>query len=302
MKLKQLFLKVEDSLKQVQVAEPHRTVVWIFCDVLGCDPSYLIAQEDLLLDGEQIDQILRAAARCASYEPVQYVTRHTEFRGLYIHVSPDVLIPRPETEQLVDVALESVRAGSEFRVLDIGTGSGCIALAVKQMLPHAEVTACDVSHAALAVAKKNAAHHEFCIQFIQADLLAGDFVDRVGTGYDLILANPPYIPDHERQSLPRMVRAYEPHVALFCGQDPLRFYRAVLDHLTRGLLHPTGVLALETHSDSADAVAALLNQTEPWQAHVQKDFGGLPRFILAASQRKILSPCEYTGTQLDLNE
>ena len=147
-----------------------------------------------------------------------------------------------------------------FRVLDIGTGSGCIALAIKQAIPDASLTACDISRSALRIAKANATQNGLEIQCIAADQLATDFINSVGGGYDLVIANPPYIPDHERLGLPRMVRDYEPETALFCGEDPLKFYRAISRHIADGLLDRGGILALETHADYAQSIGTLLEQ------------------------------------------
>lgn len=287
MKIKELFKEIEGLLEQAGLSDPRRTGVWIFCDVLQCRPAYLISHEDARLERDHAAKILQMAERCAAHEPVQYVTGYTEFRGLHLQLSPQVLIPRPETEQLVDVALETVGRELSFRILDIGTGSGCIALAMKQAIPDADVTACDISRSALRIAKANATQNGLEIQCVAADLLATDFVSSVGSGYDLVIANPPYIPDHERSELPRMVRDYEPETALFCGEDPRKFYRAISRHIADGLLGHRGVLALETHADYAESVGILFEQHGGLQVQVKQDFAGLPRFVLARSSRKL---------------
>ena len=277
MRVRDLFLHTEQKLKQSGLLQAHRIAVWIFCDVLDCDPAHLIACDDVQMEPKNTEKILTAVARCATHDPVQYVTGSTEFRGLHLHLSPDVLIPRPETEQLVEIALETTVSSLPARILDIGTGSGCIALAVKQARPDADVAACDISTVALKVAQRNADHHGLQIRMIHADLLAQDFVTAVGTGYELIIANPPY----ERSELPRMVRNYEPEIALFCGRDPLIFYRMIAKHLRAGLLRREGVLALETHSNYTDLVGTLLRKDKNLDVHIKQDLAGLPRFILA---------------------
>ncbi len=291
MKIKELFQEIEGLLEQAGLSDPRRTGVWIFCDVLQCRPAHLISHGDDRLEQAHAAKILQMAERCAAHEPVQYVTGHTEFRGLHLQVSPQVLIPRPETEQLVEVALEAIGKKLPFRVLDIGTGSGCIALAMKQAIPDADVTACDISRSALRIAKANATQNGLEIQCIVADLLTTDFIRSVGSGYDLVIANPPYIPDPERSGLPRMVRNYEPEAALFCGEDPLKFYRAISRHIADGLLDHRGVLALETHADYAESVGILFEQYRGLQVQVKQDFAGIPRFVLARSSRK-LSPAQ----------
>lgn len=287
MRIKELFQEVEGLFEQAGLPDPRRTGIWIFCDVLQCRPAHLISHEDDRLKQEQVAEISAMAERCAAHEPVQYVTGHTEFSGLHLQLSSQVLIPRPETEQLVEIALEAVGRELPFRVLDIGTGSGCIALAMKQAIPDADVTACDISRSALRIAKANATQNGLEIQCIVADLLTTDFVSSVGSGYDLVIANPPYIPDHERSGLPRMVRDYEPEEALFCGEDPLKFYRAISRHIADGLLGHRGVLALETHADYAESVGILFEQHRGLQVQVKQDFAELPRFVRAKFLRKL---------------
>ena len=290
--IKELFREVEELLEQAGLSDPRRAGVWIFCDVLQCKPAHLISHEDDRLKHDDVAEISAMTARCAAHEPVQYVTGYTEFRGLHLRVSSQVLIPRPETEQLVEIALEAVGRELPFRVLDIGTGSGCIALAIKQAIPDASVTACDISGSALRIAKANATQNGLEIQCIAADLLATDFVNSVGSGYDLVIANPPYIPNHERSGLPRMVRNYEPETALFCGEDPLKFYRAISGHVADGLLGRGGILALETHADYAESTGTLFEQHRGLQVQVKQDFAGLPRFVLAKFPRKLSSAQE----------
>ncbi len=280
MYIKTIFREVENLLEQASAPFPRRTAVWILCDIVRCSPAHLISREGDRLDQNHIIRIRDAAQRCAAHEPVQYVLGHTEFSGLRLYLSPAVLIPRPETEQMIEVALEAVGSGSTLKVLDIGTGSGCIALSIKHALPAAQVTACDISDTALQIAKKNATENGLDISFIMADLLSHDFVHTVGTGYDLVVANPPYIPDSEHSQLPRVVRDYEPGIALFCGDDPLAFYRAIAESLGTGLLSQGGTLVLETHVDYTDSVGMLLQQKDVSQVQIKPDFAGLPRFVI----------------------
>ncbi len=280
MYIKTIFREVENLLEQASIPSPRHTAVWILCDIIRCSPAHLISREGDRLDQNHIIRIREAAQRCAAHEPVQYVLGHTEFSGLRLYLSPAVLIPRPETEQMIEVALEAVGSGSTLKVLDIGTGSGCIALSIKHALPAAQVTACDISDTALQIAKKNAKKNGLDIRFIMADLLSHDFVHTVGTGYDLIIANPPYILDGERSQLPRIVRDYEPGIALFCGDDPLVFYRAIAERLGTGLLSQGGTLVLETHVDYTDSVGMLLQQKDVSQVQIKPDFAGLPRFVI----------------------
>ena len=283
MHIKTIIQEVEHLLEQAGVPSPRRTAVWILCDIIGCSPTHLISREGDRLDHNQIIRIREAAQRCSAHEPVQYVLGYTEFCGLRLRISPAVLVPRPETEQMIEIALEAVEPGGTLKVLDVGTGSGCIALSMKHALPAAQVTACDISAPALQIARENAKKNGLDIRFIIADLLSGGFVHKVGTGYDLVIANPPYIPDSERAQLPRMVRDYEPGIALFCGEDPLAYYRAIVDKLGSGLLDQGGMLVLETHVDYAAPVGMLLQQeNDVSQVQIKPDLAGLSRFVLAS--------------------
>ncbi len=281
MHVKGIFREVEKLLEQANVPSPRRTAVWILCEIIRCSPTHLISHENDQLGRNQVIRIREAAQRCAAHEPVQYVLGYAEFCELHLRVSPEVLIPRPETEQMIEIALEAVGPDCTLRILDIGTGSGCIALSMKHALPTAQVTACDISAPALQIARENAKKNALDVKFIIADLLSCEFVRTVGTGYNLVVANPPYIPDSERLRLPRMVRDHEPGIALFCGDDPLAFYRAIADKLGSGLLRQGGTLVLETHVDHADSVGMLLRQRKDVsQVQVKPDLAGLSRFVL----------------------
>lgn len=283
MRVKELFRKVEALLGQSSIPDSYRTAVWIFRDVLQCESSHLISHAENQVDRKDATRILSMAERCATHEPVQYVTGSTEFRGLQLQLSPQVLIPRPETEQLVEIALEAGRQEVPLRILDIGTGSGCIALAVKHALPDASVTACDISRSALRVAKTNAVKNGLEVQLIVADLSSKSFVSLVGGGYNLVIANPPYIPNREYLGLPRMIRDYEPETALLCGDDPLKFYRLIASHLALGLLEQRGTLALEVHADYAESVGELFWQHRGLNIQKKHDLAGHPRFVIVKS-------------------
>ncbi len=280
MRVKNLMIKVVDQLRSSEVQHPHRTAKWIFCDVLDCSATHLIAHDDLSIDTSQISQVLRMTERCATHEPIQYVVGYTEFCGLNLNLSPDVLIPRPETEQLVELSISAVKPSDIGHVLDIGTGSGCIALAIKHRKQNANVTGCDISKSALSIAKINAEKLDISLSLIHADVLSQSFVNQVGRGYDLVVSNPPYVPDYERSQLPRMVRDFEPSRALFCGNDPMKYYQAIAYRLHDGLLNERGVLILETHSDYAGLVSDLFEKESQYQVEIRHDLNGMPRFVI----------------------
>ncbi|MEO1480418.1 MAG: peptide chain release factor N(5)-glutamine methyltransferase, partial [Bacteroidota bacterium] len=180
-------------------------------------------------------------ARRLAREPLQNVTGEAHFYGLALRVEPAVLIPRPETEEVVEAALKTIADADAPWVLDIGTGSGAIALAVKHERPDAEVFAVDVSAEALDVAMRNAQRLGLDVAFVHADLFDPRFTERVENRFDLVLSNPPYVPDDELDTLQPEVRDFEPEGALVTGGDPLRFYRA-LAVVGAELLKPSGWL------------------------------------------------------------
>ena len=191
--------------------------------------------------------------RLLAGEPVQYVTGIADFYGLQLRVTPDVLIPRPETEELVEWILENHPGGSPKRVIDLGTGSGCIALALKARRPEWVCTGVELSEAALRIARGNAALTGLDVQFLPHDLLEDSALP--GGPYDIIVSNPPYIPPSERDRMGRSTVLHEPELALYVPEDdPLLFYRRIL------ALRSTGVVYLETNEHNNEQVAQLFKQ------------------------------------------
>lgn len=260
------------------VPAPRRTAVWLLGDVLGCSAAHLIAYPDRNASKEHLQTFAPLLERCAAREPIQYVLGSADFCGMRLRVTPDVLIPRPETEQVVETALRHLPVAAPARVWDIGTGSGCIALAIKRARPNTRVTAVDVSAAALRVAEQNAKTHDLAIMFLHADLLAPDFTHQIAGSLDLVVANPPYLAREEASILEPEIRNHEPDIALFSGTDPLQHYRAIASHAPR-LLATKGYCVLEVHAHRADAVADLLRSAGLRSVAVQSDLAGLPRIV-----------------------
>ncbi len=208
--------------------------------------------------------------------PIQYVLGETEFCGLNFKVDEAVLIPRPETEELVYWVKDEIPA--DGRVLDIGTGSACIAVAVKYILPNTQVYACDISEKALELAKLNAEANQVEISFFQMDILTESPAPEK---YDVIISNPPYIPLSEKLHIQKHVKDFEPAQALFVADDdPLIFYRRIAK-LAVSILSPGGKLFFEMHRDYAQACVDLL-QTMPFQSVIlKKDISGNDRMIMA---------------------
>jgi release factor glutamine methyltransferase len=266
--------------------------------ILGQERAWLYAHPEHKLDAATRDQYFSLIAQRCSGVPTQHLTGHQEFWGLDFEVTPDVLIPRPETEHVIEVALEHLGIGSgtgsawreqAFRIADVGTGSGCIAIALARELPAAQIVATDISAAALEVARRNAARHGVTarIDFLECNLL--DFLLHKSRGkdhelrsLDLIASNPPYIGHHEAATLPREVREHEPAVALFGGETGTEIYAPLVAQAAI-LLKPGGVLVLELGHNSAEHVSRLLTPPEWTSVAITNDLAGIPR--IASAQR-----------------
>ncbi|MBQ7192155.1 MAG: peptide chain release factor N(5)-glutamine methyltransferase [Paludibacteraceae bacterium] len=228
----------------------------------------LTSQESCFLPAERTADIVE---RLLKHEPVQYIFSHTLWRGLDLEVSPAVLIPRPETAQLVDWVLQEQSSEQPLQVLDACTGSGCIAIALKTERPMWQVTGCDISQEALEIARKNGTKHNTDIQWLQTDILTDKTLST--HRWDCVVSNPPYIPSEEKVSMPRNVVEYEPHTALFVpNDDPLLFYRSLAQ------LH-THSLYVEAHEQQAQAVADLLKQNGYTNVTIRHDLYGRERMV-----------------------
>lgn len=231
-----------------------------------------------------IDGVERCAAQLAAGCPVQYVTGRTEFCDMTFHVDGSVLIPRPETEELVLWAEQCAADHRNPRILDVCTGSGCIAIVLAAHLPQAKVTALDISHAALETARRNASMNGVRIRFIDDDALNG-MPSLAGETFDIIVSNPPYIPHSEIESMHVNVTRYEPHEALFVDDaDPLVFYRAIA-RAARTMLSEGGSLLFEVHEAWAERTAEMLRGEGFGQTEVRNDLFGKPRMTCSRRRR-----------------
>lgn len=265
-------------LEHANIADARRNVEWMLCELLNCSRASLYAYPERNLSTQVLTHLDAMLQRRLDGEPLQYILGHTDFFGLRMNVSPAVLIPRPETELLVEQALKLVECTDTPRIIDIGTGSGCIPIALKHRLPSADVHACDVSPDALEMAKGNAAYHSLTVHFILYDILAVLQDPQPPGPFNLIVSNPPYIPDEEFHELAPEVRDHEPALALITGPDPLVFYRAIAEK-SRSWLQQNGWLLFETHCDYADDVARLLEQNGFEEIQVGIDLAGKPRMV-----------------------
>jgi release factor glutamine methyltransferase len=258
--------------------------------VLGRDRTWLYAHPEAALDSASVQHYLALIARRAAGEPTQYLTGKQEFWGLEFEVTPDVLIPRPETEHVIEVALErmgSTAREAKLRIADVGTGSGCLAIALAKEFPHAEIFATDISEPALAVARRNAGRHGLIsrVSFTRCDLLEKLSDDlqvtvRETILFDLIVSNPPYIALTEAAALPREIREHEPEQALFAGQRGFEVYPALVAQ-AEIRLKSGGVLVLELGHDSLTAVRSILSPAAWRDIRVTNDLAGIPRVIAA---------------------
>lgn len=306
---------LQEALTSLRAADvPSHTLAaeLLLMHSLARDRTWLYTHPEAELDPAVAEKYFALVARRAAGEPTQYLTGHQEFWGLDFEVTPAVLIPRPETEHVIEVALERLGArgikidiatgapAPQLRIADVGTGSGCIAVALAHELPHAEIIATDLSAAALAVAKRNAARHAVAdrIQFLECNLLDGlgghssavlgarHAVPLPSAGaeiefFDLIVSNPPYIARDAAAHLPREVRDYEPDAALFGGPGGAEFYARII-HQSAELLRPGGILVLELGHDSAAHVGGHLSSSPVWEdLRITNDLAGIPRVISA---------------------
>ncbi len=280
MQLRQSLNAAVDRLEAARVGSPRMNAEVLLMFVLACDRAYLYAHSDRELTAEEAARYDEALAERARGKPSQYITGHQEFWGLDLIVSPAVLIPRPETEHVVETVLELARAGGAsgpLRMVDVGTGSGCIALALAKELPHAEVHALDISPAALEIARANAARLELTgrITFQQSDLLAGLLPT---LPFDLVVSNPPYVPVEQPEKVQREVREFEPRHAVFADKQGLEVYERLIPQ-AQAVLRRGGWLVVEIGYSLEDAVRALLTG---WQdVRVTQDLQGIPRVVSA---------------------
>ena len=257
------------------VGSPRMNAEVLLMFVLACDRAYLYAHPERELTADEQARYRHSLEERARGVPSQYITGHQEFWSLDLIVTPAVLIPRPETEHLVEAVLELARPLPRPRIADVGTGSGCVALALAHELAHAEIHAAELSPAALEVARANAArlNLEGRVRFHQADLLEG-----VPGEFEIIASNPPYVGESEADKVQREVRKFEPQMAVFAGAEGLDTIRRLIPQ-ARQRLHPGGWLAMEIGFSQEEKVRALLAEWN--EVHSIPDLQGIPRVMLA---------------------
>lgn len=281
MKVKEAIQQLRESLSPVIEAGELQAMIRVICeDVFNYDQVDVALRQDHELPDFAPERIAEIIARLKRHEPLQYVLGSARFHGHRFKVTPAVLIPRPETEQLVDLIIDE-NPDADLKVLDMGTGSGCIAIALARALKFAQVDALDVSRDALAVARQNAALLKTPgVRFFESDMLAS----QPSACYDIIVSNPPYICWSERESMDRNVKDFEPGQALFVpDSDPLLYYKAIAHYASQSLEHG-GKLYLEINQRFGNEVKHLLESCGLDDVRIIEDSFGHVRFA-AARQR-----------------
>ena len=273
--LKNLFLN------QLQNLYSEREISSIFYFYLA--EKWNISKTDIYIKNDEINllnirEIELDLARLKKGEPIQYIVGKSFFYGLSFEVNPSVLIPRPETEELVDLIISENRDKKNLVVLDFGTGSGIIAIALAKNLTDAKVCAVDISEEALRTASQNACNNAVQVEFSLFDILY-DSAEKLGKKFNIIVGNPPYIPEKEKSSLHKNVVCFEPHQALFVPDDePLIFYEKIFE-TGKTLLSSGGKIYVETHEKFHDEIETLALKTGFSSIRKLKDINGKPRII-----------------------
>ena len=271
--------------------------------VLRRDRTWIYAHPEDPVNAADMDRFLSLIDKRAAGQPTQHLTGNQEFWGLPFEVTPDVLIPRPETEHVIEVALDRLalrerRAGRSqksegqgFILADVGTGSGCLAIVLAKEFPQARIFATDISFAALEVAQRNAARHDVRdhIDFIQCDLSSGVIPAHpapAASSFDLIVSNPPYVSRREAETLAREVRDHEPEIALLGGEEGYELYAGLIS-LAAHYLKPGGIFVCEMGHNSLPAVRPLLEAPQWIAIGVTNDLSGIPRVMAAERAEKM---------------
>ena len=295
---------LKQGMAELRAAEvPSHTLAAevLLMHALGRDRAWMYSHHEEILDAATAQKYFALITRRAAGVPTQYLTGHQEFWGLDFEVTPAVLIPRPETEHVMEVALarlderglkihlDTGLPRQTLHVADVGTGSGCLAIALAYELPHAKIVATDTSGAALEVARRNAARHHVAdrIRFVEADLLSLPALENSPEPFfDLIVSNPPYIVDSDAATLQREVRDHEPHSALFAGPTGVEVYERLVVE-SRDQLRDRGILVLELGHNSAEPVRAMFDAASPsWtNISITMDLAGIPRVLAAGRAR-----------------
>ena len=271
--------RIRQTLQETYSPEEAKALaMMICCDMLGLNALDIYTGKDIILSASTHCELENILLRLQKHEPIQYIRGFAEFYGNSFRVAPGVLIPRPETVELVEMIVKEHTAMAPA-VLDIGTGSGCIAISLAKALPKAKVTAWDISEEALTIARYNSEKLEVNVRFEKQDVLLEGISSEVQ--YDVIVSNPPYILEGEKLAMEANVLEWEPEQALFVpDNDPLLFYRRIAD-LGRELLFPNGKIYFEINQAYGNEVRDMLREMHYKEIEVINDFFGNPRMVKA---------------------
>lgn len=275
------------ELQQAYSTDEIRNLLRImFEEYLGWDLTTWLLSKQKTINQSDLLKINFAIKDLKRHRPIQYITGKADFCGMTLTVNENVLIPRPETEGIVELAKDKCR--SPKRILDLCTGSGCIAIALAKAFPQAEITAVDISAKALEVARQNAWNQAVNINLIQADIL-NDNLDNLPQS-DLVVSNPPYVREQEKAEMQPNVLDYEPHIALFVpNNDPLLFYRRIAEIAVKHLV-PNGLLIVEINENLGEETAGLL-RAKGFETSLHNDFNGKTRFVVGRRGSKSQNRC-----------
>lgn len=272
---------MDGARQRLRAIYPDNEARWMVREIFHHLKGYTLADLMLKAEDEVSDyisgKVTAITDRLLAHEPLQYIFNETRFYGMSFEVTTATLIPRPETEELTDLIVKRWSGKNDLRVLDLCTGSGCIAIALARNLPFSQVTAIDISSEALAVAVRNATKLKAKVNFLEADVLT---LVPQPSSFDIIVSNPPYVLDSERKDMDRVVLDHEPHTALFVpDNDPLRFYRPIITYAAAAL-RPGGMLYFEINPLEVNALRVLCN-TAVWNdVNIEKDISGRDRFMI----------------------
>jgi release factor glutamine methyltransferase len=270
----------ENVLAEAGISDARRDASTIVGLAIGRDRSFIYSHPEYEPTPEETARIEQYLQRRAKREPVQYIRGTQEFYGFEFEVTPDVLIPRPETEMIVERAIGILKEADDPRLLDLGTGSGCIPISILRSVPKARGVAVDISPEALVVAARNAERNGVSgrLELIESDL----FANVPPSKFDLIVSNPPYVPGKDLAHLQPEVRDHEPHVALTDGHDGVSIIERILDE-SRNFLSPGGVLMVEMGFGQSERVLDFASGGGWKSAKVEADLQGIPRMLVAKS-------------------
>lgn len=273
---------IKNELNGIYAADEIQSITYILLShITGYSKVDIIVNKNTIFSDVQRAMLNSFVNKLRIHTPIQYIIGKTEFFGLPFLVSDAVLIPRPETEELIEWITESCDKNNESKILDIGTGSGCIAVSLARLFPKAEVTAFDISDDALKIATQNAELNNVKVNFELVDILNAEDYSKSDSKWDIIVSNPPYVPNAEQSDIQRNVLDHEPHIALFVPDtDPLIFYRRIMEFALKHL--KTGAyLFFETHRDWAKEIVKILELNGFYNVQLQKDLSGNDRMIKA---------------------